>query len=343
MKRYGVVGTGWIAEAYIQGAALTGEWELAAVCSRSGERGRALADRYGAGRVYTSPADMAADPSVDAVYIASPNALHTSQSRLFLEAGKHVLCEKPLAVTAAELRGLTALSEQKGLVYMEAIMMLHLPARRILHRAAAALGRIRSARLDFSQLSSKYPLYLRGERPNIFNPSLATGCLMDLGLYCVYAALDLFGRPEKITASAGFLPPVPPEEGAVLSDGWGTALFHYPDKLVTLTYSKVGQGFAGSEICGDEGTLVIDSISKLTGIRRVTPGGTVEELVGDVSKPELMSGEARDLSRWIDDPAGTREARALASRLALQTCESLEEIRRRTGIVFPTSPIGGPR
>ncbi|MCI8553667.1 MAG: Gfo/Idh/MocA family oxidoreductase [Clostridiales bacterium] len=334
MKRYGVIGTGWIAEAYIQGAALTGEWTLEAVCSRSEERGRKLAGRYGAEKVYESPADMAADPSLEAVYIASPNALHTSQSRLFLEAGKHVLCEKPIAVEPAELRELTALAEQKGLVYLEAIMMLHLPARRVLHEAVGSLGRIRSARFDFSQLSSKYPRYLQGENPNIFNPAMATGCLMDLGLYCVYAALDLFGLPKSITAASGFLPPVPPKEDAVQSDGWGAALFHYDGLLATLTYSKVGQGFTGSEIVGDEGTLVIDSISKLTGIRRLSSGGAEEKLAGEVDKPELMSGEARDFARYIREPDASREEYRYASQLAQHACETLAEIRRQSGIVF---------
>ena len=78
--RYGVIGTGWITEAYIQGAALTGQWELSAVCSRNAGRGRALADKYGARTVVTTPEELART-DVEAVYVASPNALHTAQSR----------------------------------------------------------------------------------------------------------------------------------------------------------------------------------------------------------------------------------------------------------------------
>ena len=332
--RYGVIGTGWITEAYIQGAALTGQWELSAVCSRNAGRGRALADKYGARTVVTTPEELART-DVEAVYVASPNALHTAQSRLLLEQGKHVICEKPLSAEPEELDALNDLARKKRLVYLEAIMMLHLPARAVLHRSLSRIGRIHTARLDFSQLSSKYPLYLAGKNPNIFNPEFATGCLMDLGIYCVYAALDLFGLPDSLEASAGFLPPRGRPASSLPADGWGSALFRYPDKLVTLTYSKTGQSRRGSEIIGDEGTLVIDSISQLTGMRLITPDGMAEELVGEVSKAELMSGEARDFVRYIREPEHTRAAYDGDTRLASQVCRILRQMRQSAGIRFP--------
>ena len=107
--RYGTIGTSWITEAYIRGAQMTGKWELAAVYSRSEEKGRALAERFGSPPVYTD-LDRMAESDIDAVYIASPSILHEEHSRLFLEHGKHVLCEKPIAVTAAGLRRLQDLA-----------------------------------------------------------------------------------------------------------------------------------------------------------------------------------------------------------------------------------------
>ena len=84
-------------------------------------------------------------------------------------------------------------------------MYMFNPARELLRNSLEKIGRITSAHFDFSQLSSKYPAYLSGNLPNIFNPALATGCLMDLGIYCVYPAIDLFGIPDKITACASFM------------------------------------------------------------------------------------------------------------------------------------------
>lgn len=193
---------------------------------------------------------MAASPDIDAVYIASPNVLHAAQSRLFLENGKHVLCEKPLAARPEEVESLQALAANRGLVYMEAIMLLHMPQLAVLEDAVGRLGRISLAHFDFSQLSSKYPAYLEGAAlPNIFNPAMETGALMDLGVYCVYPALYLFGEPEGLTASAVFL-----DSGA---DGAGAAVLRYPDKVAVLTYSKTGQAVAPSQIVGDRGTLTI--------------------------------------------------------------------------------------
>ena len=174
MIRYATVGTGWITDAFIRGAAMVPELHLAAVYSRTEEGAVRFASKYaGEIRLFTDLASMAACPDIDAVYIASPNFLHYSQSKLFLEHGKHVICEKPAVVQPEELRVLQRIAKEKGLIYMEAIMMMHLPARRVLHDAVKKLGRIYSARIDFSQLSSKYPSLLDGGLPNIFNPAFA--------------------------------------------------------------------------------------------------------------------------------------------------------------------------
>lgn len=323
--RYAVIGTGWIAGSYIEGADIAGNWELAAVCSRRRETGLAFGQKYGVEKVFTSVEELAAS-DIPAVYVASPNALHFPQAKLLLEAGKHVLCEKPLTATAAGCAQLQELAAKQGVVLLEAIMMLHLPQRRVIEEALGKIGRITSARIDFSQLSSKYPAYLRGELPNIFNPKMATGSLMDLGVYCVYPALTWFGRPERIAASAAFLPTGADESCA--------AVLTYPDKLVTLTCSKTGQSRLGTEIIGDEGTLVIDSISKLTGVSLAAKDGSRTELAGEVEKNVLMSGEAADFYRYITRPEESREEYARCTALAHAVSSVMEEIRRQAGIRF---------
>lgn len=324
--RYAVIGTGWIADSYVQGAARSGNWELAAVCSRSRETGLAFGGKYGVSAVCTSPEELAADPSIPAVYIASPNCCHYEQSRMMLEAGKHVLCEKPVTVTPEGCRDLQELAEKRGLVYLEAIIMLHQPHLAAVESAIARLGRIRAARLSFDQLSSKYPAYLRGELPNIFNPKMATGSLMDLGIYCVYPAVAWFGVPDRIEAAASFLP-----SGA---DAACSAIFGYPDKLVTLDCCKTGQSCLGSEILGDEGTLEIRSISQLIGVVLHRKDGGCETIVGEAEKAALMGNEAADFYRYIAGPASSREQYRRDSRLALEVSRAMAEIRARAGIRF---------
>ncbi|MBR4726744.1 MAG: Gfo/Idh/MocA family oxidoreductase [Clostridia bacterium] len=321
--RYGIIGTGQIAEAFIAGARSHCGADVAAVYSRTAERGGAFAARNGIPQVFT---DLTAFAQADfeIAYIASPNRLHAAQSEQMLLHGKHVLCEKPITVTPEELQRLQALSDRQGRIYAEAIMYMFQPVRALLREAVAGLGRITGAQFDFCQLSSKYPAYLRGENPNIFNPRLATGGLMDLGVYCVYPALDLFGLPQSVTACAHFL-----ESGA---DGSGMAGLDYGDKLVTLTYSKVGQGYAGSEIRGEDGTLSVESISKLTGLT-MHRGGKAQTLFGEREKADLMGFEAEGFEAFIRNPADpyyhvTRER-------ALQVSTVMADIRRLAGIVFP--------
>ncbi len=290
MIKFGVVGSGWIAEEFVKGAKLVDGFVFSAMYSRTYEKGKAFAEKFGDVPVYTDINDFAKS-DIDAVYIASPNSLHYSQSKLMLENGKHVLCEKPITITPEEFIELSSLAESKNLVYTEAIMMLHLSQRKVIKEKLKALGNVSTAHFDFSQLSSKYPALIRGENPNIFNPAMKTGCLRDLGIYCFYPAIDFFGIPEKIISSAGFL-----STGA---DGYGTAILDYADKQITLTYSKIGQDFSGSQIIGDKGTMTFGSISKLTDVEIYYNDGSKEKLVGEIEKHILMSEEAKDFCEYI--------------------------------------------
>lgn len=324
MLRYGVIGTGWITRALIEGALAYPDLRLTAVCSRDAERGRAFAEDYGSARVFTDPATMAASDDIDMVYIASPNACHVRQSRLFLEAGKHVLCEKPLTAFPEEVEQLQRLAHSKGLLFREAIMLLYQPQLTVLQQAVEACGRISSAHFQFFQLSSKYEAYCHGETPNIFNPALHTGTLMDLGVYCVYPALLLFGEPIRVSAAASFM-----STGA---DGSGSAILHYPDKEVVLSYSKVGQGIAPSEIIGDRATVTVGSIAKLEDIQLHPYGGQPQQLHGVDSKATLMGREIAAFARAVrgEDPMGET-----ADRLALAVSRLMYTIREKAGIRFP--------
>ncbi len=324
--KYAVIGTSWITEEFIMGANLIEGMELLGVYSRSYSKGKALAEKFGAPRVFVDLHDLARNADVEAVYVASPNSLHYEQCKLLLKSGKHVLCEKPITVEPEELAELQALAAEQGKVYMEAIMYMHNPVRPKLKASMQALGNITSAHFDFSQLSSKYPAYKNGENPNIFNPEFATGSLMDLGIYCIYPALDLFGMPKSIWSTATFL-----ESGA---DGNGTAVFKYDNMLLTLTWSKLAQGFCGSEITGDGGSVTIDSISQLNGIKFCRKGGEPVEVVGETEKHVIMSYEAQAWLDFATKPEETAEQYQDASRMALAVSTVMKKIREVSGIKF---------
>ena len=324
MVKFAVIGTGWIAEEFVKGTELVEGLKFSAVYSRSKEKGKAFAEPFGGAEVFDD-INALAKSDVDAVYIASPNSLHYEQSKLMLQNGKHVICEKPITVEPEEFEELRALAQEKGLVYMEAIMYMHLPARKTLKKALENLGEITTAHFDFSQLSSKYPALKKGELPNIFNPKFATGCLMDLGIYCVYPALDLFGEPKKITSTAGFL-----STGA---DGYGTTVFDYEDKQVTLTFSKVGQSRFGSQIFGDNGTISTPSISKLVNVSYFNNDGNETALTSDTEKHVLMSYEAQNFYNYITNPETRQELESI-NDLTLAVSKAMKIIREKTGIKF---------
>lgn len=292
MIKYGVIGSGWIAEEFVRGAQSVEGMCFAAMYSRTYEKGKEFAEKFGCDSVYTDLNEFARS-DIDAVYIASPNVLHYEQSKLMLENGKHVLCEKPITITPDEFEELFSLARSKNLIYTEAIMMMHSPLKDRLKNALGKIGNITSAHFDFSQLSSKYKALVNGENPNIFNPEMKTGCLRDLGIYCFYPAVEFFGMPEKISASAGFV-----KTGA---DGYGTTIMDYPDKQVTLTYSKIGQDRCGSQIIGDKGTVTIESVSQLIGVKIHFSDGTVEDVTGEVEKYILMAYEAENFYKFITD------------------------------------------
>ena len=324
MLRYGIIGTSWISEAYYRGAALTGDWALTAVCSRDPAHAADFAARIGQDvPCFATPAAMADSGLIDAAYIASPNALHAPQSRVFLEKGLSVICEKPVVVRPEEWEENRRIAEETGAVYLEALIGQHLPERQALKDALAAIGRISMARFDFCQHSSRYDRLMAGELPNIFNPALAAGCLMDLGVYCVYPALDLFGLPTGIQATGVRLP-----SGA---DACGTAVLEYPTHPAVLTYSKIGQSRANSEIIGDKGTILIPSISTLVNMELVLLDGTRRKLSGAPTRFEEMSREAADFARYI---RGDRAGYAEDQRLSLEVSRVMAEIRRQIGLAY---------
>ena len=290
MLKYSVIGTSWITKSFIDGANLYPDLSLDGVYSRSFEKGSAFAEETGAKRVFTDFNELVSSDT-DLVYVASPNVCHYEQCKTLLLGGKHIICEKPITITAEEFSELCNIANEKNLVYFEAIMYMHTPLRQVLKDAVSKIGNIRSATIDFSQLSSKYQALKNGELPNIFNPEMKTGALNDLGIYCVYPVIDLFGMPERITPVQHFL-----HTGA---DGSGSAAFEYSDKLVTITYSKVGQSRSASQIMGDEGTVTVESISKLDNIKLYNNNGEETILNGETHKKYLMGNEAKSAIDFI--------------------------------------------
>ena len=325
MIRLGTIGTSGICEHFLNGVALTNKYILSAVYSRRYETGIAFGEKFGCKTVFTDLELMAKSDLIDAVYIASPNSFHYSQSKIFLENKKHVICEKPIATNAEEYIELKQLADKNGLIYMEAIIPPYTHYYSKVKEAFSKIGKPVLARFDFSQRSSRMDAFLRGEHINIFDMSLHAGTLMDLGVYCVYAAIDFLGVPKKISANAQFL-----HNGA---DGSGTAVFEYDGYSAILTYCKTAQGNIGSEIVGEKGVLKISSVSQYAGVSLVINGK--EEIITEFpSRAEIMSGEASYFADFITDFKGNAQKYKEMSEMCLNVHRCMDEIKNKAEIKY---------
>lgn len=317
--KFATVGTSWITEKFISSAKTVDGVSLIAAYSRDKAKAEAFKEKTGVLLSFDSLEEMADSDAFDSVYIASPNVCHYEQSKLFLKHGKNVICEKPATTSREQMIELISLAESNNLAYTEAIMTIHTDGFYELQKRIKELGNIRSAHFDFYQLSSKYPLYIDGKNPNIFNPEMHTGCLMDIGVYNLYLAAALFGKPQKIISDAVML-----SNGC---DAAGTAILKYNDSSVVLNYSKVGQTYSYSEIIGDKGTLMFSSVSQLTGMYFKSAESSELLIEEEVSRDSIMSGEIKFFKSLTEEKNFSAEEYIFAKETALNVREICDTIR----------------
>lgn len=289
--RIATIGTSTISEQFIGGLLINKRFNLEAVYSRDIYRGKAFANKFNVKKVYDNLKNLSQDNEIDAVYIASVNSCHFEQSKLMLEAGKHVICEKPIVTEPSQYLELRKIADDKHLIYMEAITSFYSPYKENLSSAIKKIEDISLIRLDFSQRSSKLDRYLKDEHINVFDPKLGGGVLNDLGVYCIYAYLEFFPLPQNIKATASYF-----RTGA---DKSGCAIFKSYDIPVTLTYSKTGQSYSHSEIIGQNGTIIIGSVSELSNIILIKDNKETV-IAPKIKKEELMSYESESFADFIE-------------------------------------------
>ena len=245
--RFGIIGSNFIVDWFREAAALCPDCEITAVYSRTEERAQKLAREWGVPHAHHTLESLAADDTVDAVYIASPNVCHAEQAIRMLKAGKHVLCEKPMAISAEQLAQMEAAAESSGVVLLEAMRSAHGPVVPALRSAMEQIGPIRTASFAYCQYSSRYDKWKAGIVENAFDPTMGGGALTDLGVYCVHMLVMLLGVPRSTGAHADFLP------GSI--DAMGDLVARYPGFNACLTYSKLHESHCPCEVAGENGTI----------------------------------------------------------------------------------------
>ncbi|GLB60051.1 Gfo/Idh/MocA family protein [Cytobacillus sp. NCCP-133] len=324
MVRFGVVGTNWITEAFLKAATQAEDFQLAAVYSRTEERAKQFAGKYGVERIFTDLESMASSGEVDAVYIASPNSLHTEQAIIFMRNHVHVLCEKPIASNTTELQKMIDAAREHNVLLMEALKSTFLPNFIAVKENLHKIGQVRRYFASYCQYSSRYDAYRQGTVLNAFKPELSNGSLMDIGIYCVYPLVSLFGRPEEVKATGYML-----ESGV---DGEGIIVLKYPDKDAVIMYSKIANSSLPAEIQGEDGNIVIDKIHTPEKVELQYRNGEREDLTQQQVN-DSMYYEAKEFIELVQ--AGKTESAINSFSTSMIVMEILEEARRQIGVVYP--------
>jgi scyllo-inositol 2-dehydrogenase (NADP+) len=322
--RFGIIGTNWITKQFIEAAKEHKDFHLAAVYSRSKEKAREFAGEFGVESIFTDLDQMAQSSEIDAVYIASPNSFHARQGVLFLENGKHVLCEKPLASNAAEVKQMIEAAKKHKVVLMEAMKSTLVPNFRVIGKQLHRIGKVRRYFASYCQYSSRYDTYKEGNILNAFKPEFSNGSLMDIGTYCVYPLVALFGRPDSIQASGVLL-----ETGV---DGEGSILLGYKDMEAVVMFSKITDSSLPFEIQGENGNISADKVNVPEQVTITLRGEAPEDLTQQQgSKP--MFYEVEEFITLIKN--NKIESEVNSHENSLLTMEIIDECRRQMGVVYP--------
>jgi predicted dehydrogenase len=323
--RWGVLGTGWIAERFIGSLQRHTRQRLLAVGSRDADRSAAFAGRHGLSRAYGSYEELVADPDVDVVYIATPHPAHHPCARLALEAGKHTLVEKPLALNAAQATEIARLAADRGRFCAEALWTFFLPKFDIVRQLLddGALGEVRTVQADHGEHFTAEHRILRAD--------LAGGPLLDLGTYPVSLATWALGPPQRVLAVGQPHPAgVNGQAAAILSDARGNqAVLHTTLFSNTPTTAAIAGTHATLTLPGpfyQPGDLLLASADGDRQLRFTEPRAA----------HDALHFEAAEVARCI--AAGRLESPIRPLRESITTLQVMDEIRRQLGAAFPGEP-----
>jgi predicted dehydrogenase len=234
--RWGILGPGFIAESFVLTVLANTDQRIAAVGSRSAERGAAFAARHGIERVHDSYEQLVSDPAVEVIYIATPHSEHRRLALLAIDAGKHVLIEKPIALTAAEAEEIAASARSADVLAAEAMWTRYLPQfdviDQILRRGDLGTVRLATADVGWQKGSDAAPRFL--------DPAQGGGAALDMGVYGYWFAQFAIGRPQRVRAIGSTLVAGVDDQSVVAieaADGRFAA--------VTTTMAVTNSGLAG--------------------------------------------------------------------------------------------------
>ena len=318
---WGILGPGKIAHKFAEGLQSVPRARLQAVASRDQKRAREFADQHQATKAYGTYEELANDPDIDIIYVATPHAFHMDQTLMCLERGKAVLCEKPLAINSQQVKRMIDGAKQHQCFLMEALWSRFLPhiikAKEL--ALSGSIGNILGVKADFGFQGAYDP------QSRLFNPQLGGGALLDIGIYPLFFARLLFGAPKQVKAEVISAPTGVDMEGTVkLEFPQGTfANLHF-------TFAKMTPIVA--EITGEEGSIRLNS-------RWYQPGDLIletKEGTQNIEIPQEGNGynyQAVEVMNCLDQ--NLIQSPLWSHNDSWELMQLMDEIRRQGAIVYP--------
>ena len=317
-----VIGTGAITKSMLKEFRLSEVLHVTAIYSRKEKTGKPMAEEFGIPRVFTDMDEMLAAPTIDMVYVASPNSIHYRQAKAALLAGKHVICEKPFAPTVAEADDLIRIAKEKGLFLFEAITTAHHPHYSFVKENLPKLGKLKLVSATFCQFSSRYPALLAGKASPVLDHAFAGGALMDINLYNIHFVVGLFGAPKSVRYFANR------HETGV--DTSGIVILEYEDFQCQCTGAKDSAARNGVQIIGEDGYMEVTPIA--SNCQHVELNVRGQEPVSRHLPEGPWYYEVQDISRIV--AAGDYDACYRALDITHNVVDVLERARQDAGFDF---------
>jgi len=319
---WGILGTGKIATEFADDLRHAPGAVLAAVGSRNLETAEAFGRRFRIPHRHASYAALVTDPDVDVVYVSTPHSLHAENTRLALEAGKAVLCEKPFTLNARQADDLIALARGRGLFLMEALWTRFLPATVRLRQMLVdgILGDVRLLAADFGLQFALDPA------SRLYAPELGGGALLDLGVYPVSLASMVFGRPQSIVSLATMGPTGVDDQSGII--------FRYPQGQIACLYTAMRvTSPTEAALMGTHGRLRIHAPIFCPERMTLTLSGRKDRLIERRLKGNGLHYQAVEVMRCLRDARLESDVMPLAESLAVM--ETLDAIRAQWGLRYP--------
>lgn len=250
MIKFASIGSNFIVHKVLKAIGEIEGFKYYASYSRSIDRACDLKNKFRAEMAYDNLEKMLDDSNIDLVYIASPNSLHFKQAKMCLLKGKNVICEKPFFTNTRELDELIAIAKSNKLFLFEAISIRYLKSFRLLKNLVKKIGEISTVMVNYSQYSSRFDKYRKGEVSNIFKSEFSAGALADLGIYNLHLIHGLFGKGEDYAYFSNI--------NSYGVDIAGAGLIKYDDFVVSFTNAKDSFSKNYIIIQGQDGFIKVD-------------------------------------------------------------------------------------